>query len=66
MAHTLGANLSTTNMITYFPLPNDPIKFVHCIIDPCHALKLVRNAWSFMRVIYYGGNNKIDWGVGIH
>lgn len=62
MAHTLGANLSITNMKTFFPHPCDPTKFVNCIIDPCHALKLVRNAWSSMRVIYDVDNNKIDWG----
>ncbi|KAF0729052.1 ACYPI003781 protein [Aphis craccivora] len=35
MAHTLGSNLSTTNMITFFPHPNDPKTLVHCIIDSC-------------------------------
>lgn len=61
MAHSLGANLSITNTKTFFPHPCDPTKFVNCIIDPCHALKLVRNAWSSMRVIYDADNNKIDW-----
>ncbi|KAL4091561.1 hypothetical protein QTP88_026228 [Uroleucon formosanum] len=54
MAHSLGANLSITNTTTFFPHPCDPTKFVNCIIDPCHALKLVRNAWFSMRVIYDG------------
>jgi len=62
LAYTLGANLSITYTKTFFPHPCDPTKFVNCIIDPCHALKLVINAWSSMRVIYDGDNNKIDWG----
>lgn len=61
MAHSLGANLSITNTTTFFPHPCDPTKFVNCIIDPCHALKLVRNAWFSMRVIYDGDKNKIDY-----
>jgi len=61
MANILGADLSSKTLKTNFSHPSDSSKVIHCLIDPCHALKLVRNSWSSMKVIYNCNNEKIDW-----
>lgn len=61
MANILGADLTSKQLKTNFPHPSDSSKVINCLLDPCHALKLVRNLWSSMRVIYNSKNEKIDW-----
>lgn len=61
MASILGAKLSAKDMKIDFPHPSDVTKTIKCILDPCHALKLIRNTWSSMRVIYNPDGKKIDW-----
>jgi len=61
MAYILGADLTSKQLKTNFPHPSDSSKVIHCLLDHCHALKLVRNSWSSMRVIYNCKNEKIDW-----
>ncbi|EFN73364.1 THAP domain-containing protein 9, partial [Camponotus floridanus] len=39
----LGCNLSTDNMKTFFEHPQNKSN-VYCIMDPCHMVKLARNA----------------------
>lgn len=61
MANILGADLSSKTLKTHFPHSSDSSKVVHCLLDPCLSLKLVRNLWSSMKVIYNCKNEKINW-----
>lgn len=61
MASILGAKLSYKDLKIDFPHPSDDTKSIKCILDPCHALKLIRNTWSSMRVMYNPDGKKIDW-----
>jgi len=61
MASILGAKLSYKDLKIDFPHPSDDTKSIKCILDPCHALKLKRNTWSSMRVMYNPDGKKIDW-----
>lgn len=46
MIRELGADLNINNMKTYFLHPEDPTHKVHVILDACHMLKLLHNAFT--------------------
>ncbi|KAF2902766.1 hypothetical protein ILUMI_03420, partial [Ignelater luminosus] len=46
MQKLLECNLSPDNMITNFYSPKNNNIDISCILDPCHALKLLRNAFA--------------------
>ena len=48
MLSELGASLSITNIIPYFPHPTKSKENIQVILDICHMLKLVRNTLSQM------------------
>lgn len=61
MASSLGANFTNiTNLKTHFSHPvtgND----VYIFLDPCHMVKLIRNAIGSQRYLVDGNNGQIDW-----
>lgn len=58
MANSLGCAINHNSMVSYFPHPinNKPIYF---FLDPCHMLKLVRNALGDCRVLTDSDGNEI-------
>ena len=61
MLKELGANLSLQQLIPYFRHPSDPSKYIYVFLDVCHMLKLVRNNWAILGVIYDGDGKEIKW-----
>lgn len=61
MLNELGAKLSLENLIPYFPHPSDASKHIYVFLDVCHMLKLVRNNWAKLGVIYNGNGEEIKW-----
>ena len=61
MLKELGANLSLEQLIPYFQHPSDPSKCIYVFLDVCHMLKLVRNNWANLGVIYNGNGEEIKW-----
>ena len=61
MLKELGANLSLQQLIPYFQHPSDPSKYIYVFLDVCHMLKLVRNNWAILGVIYDGDGKEIKW-----
>lgn len=62
MFKQLGCNFTTSydSMITKFKHPNQEY-YVYAILDPCHMLKLARNALADLKCIIDGENNLICW-----
>ena len=46
MIRALGATMDAQEMSPFFPHPADPSRKVHVILDVCHMLKLVCNAFA--------------------
>ena len=61
MLKELGANLSLENLNPCFQHPSDPSKYIYVFLDICHMLKLVRNNWAKLGVIYDGDSENIKW-----
>lgn len=61
MCASLGARLTLINneYLTHFINPSDGEK-VYIILDPSHAIKLVRNTLGTVKIIY-DGNQEIRW-----
>lgn len=58
----LGANMEMKeNAKPSFPYPVKDQPDIHVIIDPCHDLKNIRNAFANLSVILDSENNKIEW-----
>jgi len=60
MARCLGANLSFTNLITFFQHPETKEK-VHILLDAAHMLKLCRNTLGDWKTINDGNDKAIQW-----
>ncbi|KAJ8380408.1 hypothetical protein SKAU_G00011860 [Synaphobranchus kaupii] len=61
MVRELGADLNILNMRPYFPHPEDPTLKVHVLLDPCHMLKLLRNAFATAGVLETEDGKQIKW-----
>ena len=61
MSTELGASLTAENLKPYFPLPVQPEKKVHILLDVCHMLKLIRNILWDGGIIVDGSGKKIFW-----
>ncbi|KAG5264201.1 hypothetical protein AALO_G00273280 [Alosa alosa] len=61
MARALGAELHIDRMKPYFMHPEDPNQKVHILLDACHMLKLLRNAFSTSQVLYTEDGKKIKY-----
>ena len=57
----LGAVFDENNLQTTFPHPNIPDWHVAVVFDPCHLLKLVRNAFSHLQVLVDKDGNEVKW-----
>lgn len=51
MLTTLGASLKIGSAQPWILHPTSKER-IHCILDFCHVLKLIRNAWEHLKVIY--------------
>lgn len=61
MLSSLGANLSTGNMVPSFPNPHNPANRIFVLLDACHMLKLVRNCIAEWGTLYDGDGGRISW-----
>ncbi|KAJ8334003.1 hypothetical protein SKAU_G00413220 [Synaphobranchus kaupii] len=61
MVRELGADLNISNVRPYFPHPEDPTLKVHVLLDPCHMLKLLRNAFATAGVLETEDGKQIKW-----
>ncbi|KAL2096821.1 hypothetical protein ACEWY4_006028 [Coilia grayii] len=61
MARKLGANINIKDMKPYFPHPEDQSQQVHVLLDACHMLKLLRNAFASLQVLYTEDGQKIEY-----
>ena len=61
MLSELGASLSITNIIPYFPHPTKSNEDIQVILDICHMLKLVRNTLNQMGSLTDKNGKKISW-----
>ena len=61
MLSELGASLSITNIIPYFPHPTKSNEDIQVILDICHMLKLVRNILSQMGSLTDKNGKKKSW-----
>ena len=63
MLRELGANLPLEKLNPCFQHPSDPSKYIYVFLGVCHMLKLVRNNWAKLGVIYDGDGEgeKIKW-----
>ncbi|EFN84445.1 THAP domain-containing protein 9 [Harpegnathos saltator] len=60
MLNNMGANLSTDNLVPYFYHPISK----HCIfilLDACHMLKLIRNAFASKKMLWDKNGELINW-----
>ena len=57
----LGAIFDENNLQTTFPHPSNPEEHIAVIFDPCHLLKLVRNAFSHLEVLIDKDGNEVKW-----
>jgi hypothetical protein len=62
MFRELGCNFTTSlqTMITKFKHPTQDY-FVYAVLDPCHMLKLARNALGHLGSFLDNDNNRIGW-----
>lgn len=63
MCYLLGANLNVNdphNLTTFIINPVNGEK-IYIFMDPCHVEKLIRNTLANKEIIYFEGNNKIEW-----
>ena len=61
MMDALGANLDPDNLKPYFMHPIEKDQKVYVLLDICHALKLVRNAFASGAMIKDSEGNTISW-----
>ncbi len=57
----LGAVLEANNLQTTFPHPGNPAEHIAVVLDPCHLLKLVRNAFAHLEVLKDKDGNEVKW-----
>lgn len=56
----LGCNLMHASDRTYLTINDDKI---FCFIDPCHAVKLIRNTFGELQIFYDMHERKIDYSL---
>jgi hypothetical protein len=61
MFKQLGVDLMSTPLQPSFPHPSDPVSKVHVLLDPCHMLKLLRNAWADAGIFKNSEGKSIEW-----
>lgn len=61
MMRALGATMSVQGMNPSFPHPADPSQTVNVVLDVCHMVKLLRNAFADGGVFQTGDGKKIRW-----
>ena len=61
MFKRLGVDLSTIPSQPCFQHPCDPAFPVYVILEPCHVLKLMRNAWAERGTFVTENGEKIEW-----
>jgi hypothetical protein len=61
MLSALGAILKASNMVPYFPHPQDKKEKIFVLLDVCHMLKLVRNTLAEGGILYDKDGGKIEW-----
>lgn len=61
MLSDLGACLKDSNMVTWFPHPQDEKERIHVLLDVCHMLKLIRNTIAEKGILVDKDNGKILW-----
>ena len=61
MLSALGAILKASNMVPYFPHPQDKKEKMYVLLDVCHMLKLVRNTLAEGGILYDKDGGKIEW-----
>ena len=61
MMAELGASLDVQNFKTYFFNPVDSNRKIYVLFDVCHMLKLVRNNFKKVRVMYDKEGQRISW-----
>ena len=61
MMTDLGASMNPSNLRPSFPHPAKPGAMVHVMLDACHMLKLVRNAFAEGVVCADGDQQDISW-----
>jgi hypothetical protein len=59
-AKALGVDFNIDNLKTFFPHPVTE-KPVEVILDTCHMLKLIRNAFASSKVLYDSQGRTISW-----
>ncbi|CAG4936009.1 unnamed protein product [Colias eurytheme] len=58
MATKLGCNLKKENLVTHFKVDKQEVAIMY---DPCHNIKLIRNAWGEKKVFLDSEGNEISW-----
>ena len=61
MLSDLGTCLKDSNMVTWFPHPQDEKERIHVLLDVCHMLKLIRNTIAEKGILVDKDNGKILW-----
>ena len=61
MLSELGTSLDAQNMQTFFLNPHDSNQKIFAFLDVCHMLKLVRNNFKKVSVMYDGNGQRISW-----
>lgn len=61
MIRELGAKLDTMDMKPDFFHPEAPTQKVHVLLDPCQILKLLRNVFSTVGVLFREDGQQIRW-----
>ena len=61
MINHLGASLDPSSLNSSFCHPSDATQKVYVILDICHMLKLIRNAWGEGGILLDFEGNKIRW-----
>lgn len=57
----MGANFDPTSLKVTFPHPCDANQNVTVLLDPCHMVKLMRNAFSDLKVLVDPDGKEIKW-----
>ena len=57
----LGASVSEDNIKPYFVHPSDETNGVYLLLDVCHILKLIRNNFKKISVMYDSEGKRIAW-----
>jgi len=61
MVVELGGSLSPGNIITYFEHPAESAWHIYIFFDPCHMLKLLRNALEAIQTVVLPGIGTARW-----